>query len=87
MENSPDRIGNIYYKAHYVGYKDDTYTERLERTEEWKHLGILGKGCLLFPVCVRNLYTHVCRCVIDVYTVFVDVRVCVYVCVCARMHV
>ena len=35
-------IGDEYRKVLYRGYTDVTFTERVERPPEWKHLGFLG---------------------------------------------
>ncbi len=40
--NGVDRIGRKYYKAHFVEYTDDTFTQIRPRPAEWEHLGILG---------------------------------------------
>lgn len=40
--NGRDRIGHIYYKAHFVEYTDATFKTPKPRPPEWKHLGILG---------------------------------------------
>jgi FtsP/CotA-like multicopper oxidase with cupredoxin domain len=40
--NGVDRIGRKYYKARFVEYTDDTFTQIRPRPPEWEHLGILG---------------------------------------------
>eukprot|EP01095_Lingulamoeba_sp_RSL-Kostka_P010061 TRINITY_DN3543_c0_g1_i4.p1 TRINITY_DN3543_c0_g1~~TRINITY_DN3543_c0_g1_i4.p1 ORF type:complete len:359 (+),score=131.70 TRINITY_DN3543_c0_g1_i4:52-1128(+) len=42
FEQNNERIGGTYIKALYIGYTDDTFTERIERKREEQHLGFLG---------------------------------------------
>eukprot|EP00013_Stygamoeba_regulata_P010010 CAMPEP_0177674500 /NCGR_PEP_ID=MMETSP0447-20121125/26595_1 /TAXON_ID=0 /ORGANISM="Stygamoeba regulata, Strain BSH-02190019" /LENGTH=641 /DNA_ID=CAMNT_0019182613 /DNA_START=20 /DNA_END=1945 /DNA_ORIENTATION=+ len=44
MENGTNRIGDVYYKARYVGYTDDTYTEPIaeDKNDPTPALGYLG---------------------------------------------
>ena len=37
-----NRIGNIYQKAVYREYTDDTFTTQKTRSSKWSHLGVLG---------------------------------------------
>ena len=41
-KNFNNRIGLKYIKAKFVEYTDETFTTRKKRSEEWKHLGLLG---------------------------------------------
>ncbi|XP_065702341.1 hephaestin [Patagioenas fasciata] len=42
FKHSPYRIGGVYWKAKYVEYTDGSFREEKQRSEEEKHLGILG---------------------------------------------
>ncbi|MGH0145207.1 UNVERIFIED_CONTAM: hypothetical protein FKN15_071274 [Acipenser sinensis] len=42
FEKGPHRIGGKYKKAVYTEYTDETFTTRKQRTEEERHLGLLG---------------------------------------------
>ncbi|KAM9227700.1 hephaestin isoform 1-T2 [Leptosomus discolor] len=42
FKRSPYRIGGVYWKAKYVEYTDESFREEKQRSEEEKHLGILG---------------------------------------------
>jgi len=41
-EHGKDRIGNVYRKAIYREYTDETFTAQKKRATEWEHLGIMG---------------------------------------------
>jgi manganese oxidase len=41
-EHRKDRIGNVYRKAIYREYTDETFSTEKKRTKEWVHLGIMG---------------------------------------------
>lgn len=41
-EHGPHRIGNVYRKAVYREYTDETFTKLKPRGPEWEHLGLLG---------------------------------------------
>jgi hephaestin len=41
-ERGPHRIGNVYRKAVYREYTDETFSTLKPRGPEWEHLGILG---------------------------------------------
>lgn len=43
FEIANNRIGGKYKKVRYVEYTDDKFTKVKERTEQEKHLGIMGK--------------------------------------------
>ncbi|XP_030641730.1 coagulation factor V isoform X2 [Chanos chanos] len=42
LKQGPDRIGKKYKKAVYTQYTDETFTERAEKKQRKKELGILG---------------------------------------------
>ncbi|HUL74475.1 MAG TPA: multicopper oxidase domain-containing protein [Vicinamibacterales bacterium] len=42
VEQTPQRIGKVYWKAVYREYTDDTFTTLKPRPAEWQHLGIVG---------------------------------------------
>jgi len=42
IQQGPQRIGRRYMKVHYQEYTDHTFTVRKNRTDEEKHLGLLG---------------------------------------------
>ncbi|XP_051485937.1 hephaestin isoform X1 [Apus apus] len=42
FKRSRYRIGGVYWKAKYVEYTDESFREEKQRSEEEKHLGILG---------------------------------------------
>lgn len=41
-ERGKDRIGNVYRKAIYREYTDETFSTEKKRAKEWEHLGIMG---------------------------------------------
>jgi hypothetical protein len=41
-EHGKDRIGNVYRKAIYREYTDETFNTERKREKEWEHLGIMG---------------------------------------------
>jgi FtsP/CotA-like multicopper oxidase with cupredoxin domain len=41
-ERGKDRIGNVYRKAIYREYTDETFSTERKREKEWEHLGIMG---------------------------------------------
>ena len=41
-ERGRDRIGNVYRKAIYREYTDETFNTEKKRAKEWEHLGIMG---------------------------------------------
>jgi len=41
-EHGKDRIGNVYRKAVYREYSDETFNMERKRAKEWEHLGIMG---------------------------------------------
>jgi len=42
VASGPARIGRVYLKSVYRAYTDSTFSQRVERPDEWRHLGILG---------------------------------------------
>ena len=42
LESTAHRIGNVYKKALYEEYTDESFTTVKPRPSEWEHLGILG---------------------------------------------
>src|SRR5690348_10405220 len=40
-EHGKDRIGNVYRKAIYREYTDETFDIEKKREKEWEHLGIM----------------------------------------------
>eukprot|EP00898_Chlorokybus_atmophyticus_P000768 jgi/Chlat1/1692/Chrsp127S01958 len=42
IANGPQRVGSVYWKALYRGYKDDNFNERLSESDDAEHLGLLG---------------------------------------------
>ncbi len=42
LESTAHRIGNVYKKAVYQEYTDESFTTLKPRPPEWEHLGILG---------------------------------------------
>jgi manganese oxidase len=42
VENGPQRIGRVYWKAIYREYTDETFTTLKPRPAEWEHLGMMG---------------------------------------------
>ena len=42
VQNGPEQIGKVYFKAQYREYTDSSFTTRKPTSPEWEHLGILG---------------------------------------------
>lgn len=42
VKRGPKRIGQVYKKAIYREYTDESFTELVERPPKWEHLGMLG---------------------------------------------